>query len=199
MEATQEPVKISNKDKTFKPSFTPCNGKRYAITISPCPSNYEGAVYYNPNFQMKVIIPRIFKVFKHIGSLELYPELNEKGFLHFHGFIWLKDKIKLYKEKIRINTEIGFICLRDLDGSNSWMNYIMKDYDNMFEYFVTTLKTIDNIPITPMTWSNYETEKKVEKKKLKLAYKTDSIGTFCNPETYKSKAYITFHSDGNED
>lgn len=61
----------------------------------------------------------------------LYPELDFKGRLHYHGIVLIHDQIKWYKKVMPSIKIIGFICLKELPKTKdrlNWLTYCMKEW-----------------------------------------------------------------------
>lgn len=150
------------------------NGLTYAWTISPDPKRW----YNFPNARQQYIevLPYIFKAYKNIGDLTIYPELNKKGYIHFHGYLTCKDRIKHAKTKASITESIGFECIKEIDNPQKWKEYVVKDSDIMND----VLKGLCPFPITNESWKRWQSRSKDERKAIKDEGKKRGIMDLLN-------------------
>lgn len=137
------------------------NGNTYALTISPDPKRWFG--FPNCRQQYIEVLPVIHKLFKNIGDYEIVPELNAKGYIHFHGYLTCRDRIKHAKTKAHILETLGIVYMKQIDDPQKWKEYIQKDKELMSEL----LKGTTPFPVTNDSWKRWLCNKKDTKKAVK--------------------------------
>lgn len=92
-----------------------------ALTISPKAYPVEPhklLEIFNRNYISKIRVNYI-----------LFPELDLKGRLHFHGIIERsKDNIKDYLWSIKFLERWTFICVKEIKNMAKWLQYCKKDW-----------------------------------------------------------------------
>lgn len=158
---TEDPFEEKLKG-TWNPRVeSPQNGITYAFTISPNPIRWKG--FPSCRHQYMEVLPDIYKAFKNIGQFELYPELNKKGNIHFHGYLKVCDRYKFLKTKCSIIESIGFMYLKQIDDPAKWKKYILKDYEDM----KVVLEGLCPFPVTNDSWKLWLLSKETRKKERK--------------------------------
>lgn len=120
--------------------------QKLALTISPprrdCYNRFK-----NPNrflyLDDKIQIQSILKYNK-IGGFILYPELDSKGRLHYHGIIRLdsNEKVRFHKHAIHKLRQIGFVDIKPLktfEDNLRWSLYMKKEWG----FTQTVLEIVD--------------------------------------------------------
>lgn len=178
MEATTTDADIIEKKKgTWNPVVNYLtNGITYAFTLSPNPRRWAG--FPNCRQQYIEVVPHIYKAFKNIGELELYPELNANGYIHFHGHLKCKDRIKFAKTKAFIIESLGIMCIKQIDDPDMWNKYIKKDLSLMEE----VLKNLCPFPISNESWKRWLLKKKDNHKAIKAEGKKRGIMDLLSSE-----------------
>lgn len=127
-----------------------------ALTWSPQKQSVE------PQYGLTDFIDKYFKNwFNAMSYIELYPELNLNGALHFHAIIQLKDKIKWYKQLLPYLKHNGFVSIKTIFDVDGWREYLNKDKKNMEH--ICEIK----LPITKEYLNEYITQKRLLYKKAK--------------------------------
>lgn len=129
--AKKDDTQLIKYEGIVKRIRVPQNGVVYALTISPNPKHFEDIM--DPREQVMYLLPKIYKHFKHIGNVILVVELHDSGSVHFHGTICMKDAIKQGRTLNKFVRTIGFMHMRELDGSTKWHEYCQKEADYMRE------------------------------------------------------------------
>lgn len=127
-----------NQPKAYEQKKMFRKGENIAVTITLDPRNFRQT---SPKKQHSSAYPLICKMFKHIGYLTLYVELQQSGQVHYHGWLLLTDHIKLYKMLKTITEQIGIVKMKrpfeqegdERTGVEIWNEYISKDQDVMEE------------------------------------------------------------------
>lgn len=91
----------------------------------------------------------------------LYPELTIQGNLHFHCVIYVKDKIKFYKNTLPKLKDYGFVCVKKIDDLIGWETYCQKDAQFMRAY----LETFKSLPISKAIF-DFENDIQIGKSKV---------------------------------
>lgn len=108
-----------------------------AFTWSPDPSKFSGI---RPEYQFNDTLVFI-KSMASCCYYEIFPELNLSGNIHYHGKIYVYDKVKWYKSvlpKLKYN---GFVCIKG-SINEKWDDYIVKDKDMMTKILKVDLPLI---------------------------------------------------------
>lgn len=131
--------------------------QKLAITISP-PFRDMYKNFAQPNrflfFDDRIQIESIFKYNK-IGRYIIYPELDPKGRLHYHGIVTLShnERVRFHKHAIHKLKLIGFVDIKPLaklKDNLKWIIYIKKEWG-----FTSALLEIDQ----PIMKQNNKTQK----------------------------------------
>lgn len=77
---------------------------------------YAVRIYYN-----------ICRLLTNVAKFELYPELSEKGRLHYHGTIKFDNVFEYYCHILPILSEISNVKLKPIDDIDGWKLYMLKD------------------------------------------------------------------------
>lgn len=94
---------------------------KLALTISP-PKRLD--------IEVKDLLNRYLSLLSRINSrFELYPELDNAGRLHFHGFIW-KNSLS-YPQDLNYMSAIGFIKIKEIFDNKKWLKYCKKEWRTM--------------------------------------------------------------------
>lgn len=124
----------------------------YAITFTLNPHMYK--LLPEDQFEAgKGMLSSLFSSYKKTIVAEFTKSYN----IHFHGIIYSKTKRELY-DKIRKNKILGFICLKQIESYEDWIEYIVKDtsktykelickYPVIFNDYSVPYKLIDDDPI----------------------------------------------------
>lgn len=107
------------------------SGHGYALTISP--PFYRGSPAYK-YAEDCVMIRKLLNGFS--DRYLLFPEFDENARLHYHGSIWIKDKIKFYKTKYLIDKHIGwskFDPFKKKYDNIGWLCYCRKHYTDRMD------------------------------------------------------------------
>ncbi len=131
-----------------------CHTKLYSITISPPASIIDPLILYDNHIK---IIRRWLNSFSEY--YEIVPEFDDNIRLHYHGVVNIKDEVKFYKTKYRIQRQIGFIKIKRLVlfiDHLRWSIYIHKNYYKIVNDFSRII---------------YKKKKRINYKKLKLLKK----------------------------
>lgn len=144
--------------------------KKTAFTWSPNPKKIEN--YINPMWTYQEHMLHLKKLKRCCSTIELYPEFNSNGKLHWHGELTITDKIKWYKQVLPYFQYKGFVCVKEV-FTDKWATYMSKDKDMMEEILEIKL---------PITKSSFTTPKKKETytdlyNKTVLDYLADGVAT----------------------
>lgn len=96
----------------------------YALTISPPESNRDPRKSYSED---RDSITQLMTPFS--DHYMMYPEFTELGRLHYHGLVYVSDKIKFYHTKHLLGI-LGFCMwkpLRKYSDQLNWLIYCMKN------------------------------------------------------------------------
>lgn len=116
--------------------------KPMAITLTTDPRKVTLRDLHNVyTFTLSKIGPYLDRVCK---KWKLYPELNGSGGLHWHGIVWIKNKVAWYHFLHWYNKALGFVLLKDMFAINDgeqwgvsnkrdWTWYIQKDWEDMIQ------------------------------------------------------------------
>lgn len=99
-----------------------------AFTWSPDPKKFAGK---RPMYQFYDTIILIQRAFRHSADYTVWPELNLNGNIHYHGILFMRDKIKFYKFSLPLLKFHGFVLLKDKNINDAWYRYMSKDCVNM--------------------------------------------------------------------
>ena len=110
----------------------------YAITISPPYKPYNSPLFLYQGD--KPLIRKRLNLFSNYYNL--YPELDEKNRLHYHGIIKIKDMIKYRHVKYKLDRELGYIKINKFQTFQDKLRYLlysMKQWPENQHYFKTPI------------------------------------------------------------
>lgn len=95
----------------------------YAFTLNPC-----------DRFQYWEIEDRMIRVIRKVRNFlnrdyimyKIYPEISKGGRIHFHGYIWCNDALKLYRDAIHELGEFSTYEIDTISNEDIWEDYITK-------------------------------------------------------------------------
>lgn len=94
---------------------------KLALTISP-PKRID--------IEVKDLLNRYLSLLSRVNSrFELYPELDNAGRLHFHGYIY-KNSLT-YPQDLNYMSAIGFIKVKEIFDNRKWLKYCKKEWRTM--------------------------------------------------------------------
>lgn len=98
-----------------------------ALTISPRPRLGDTTFHYDQDrFLIRKILNRC------TDHYLIYPELDKNYRLHYHGVVFIKDKIKWFKSsKKTLEVHFGFIkveVIPTFERHFGWIQYMRKDW-----------------------------------------------------------------------
>lgn len=109
------------------------NGKRFAFTQT---FKSTSVTALSPGNQYRQATDLMLHYYRNIVSeMKLYPEFTKTGQIHFHGWITVKDKYKLYAMTKKINEYLGFYKIKDITSDDDWSDYVTKDWEDMQHVF----------------------------------------------------------------
>lgn len=95
----------------------------YAITIT-----FGYLKCKTPGGQFKETISYLTKILDRSCDFKLWPEWRTTtGHIHYHGVVWIKDKIKWFKETLPKISSLGFKLLKKIDNEDKWQKYCVKE------------------------------------------------------------------------
>lgn len=110
-----------------------------AITITFDLKSFKG--YHKPIRQL-IETCDLLRGLRRCSTFTLYPELTLAGNIHYHGFIYVEDRIKWYRQVLPNIKLHGFVCIKEISDYQGWRTYASKDQENM-----TRILKID-LPLT---------------------------------------------------
>lgn len=110
----------------------------YALTISPPARHYAKSIdLYNNDMEH---IRRFLNKFSSYYCL--YPEFDNKFRLHYHGLVYVKDKIKLAHTKYLFDKGFGytkFDIIKSFNDKLKWLLYSTKQWAENSHYFIAPI------------------------------------------------------------
>lgn len=103
----------------------------------------------------------------------LYCELNKSGYLHFHGTLQIKDKIRWYKTILPSMRRFGFVLIKPRPDEG-WGAYISKEAELMSELLEMELPiTQDHILMKAIKKTKSVVKKQISMDILKFCIDSD--------------------------
>lgn len=100
-----------------------------AFTWSPNPKLFRSI---DPQVQFCETMQTIKYLANCCNKLYIYPELNQNGRIHYHGVLYITDKVKWYKSVLPKFKYTGFVMIKT-EINEHWDEYIKKDSAMMEE------------------------------------------------------------------
>lgn len=154
-------MEVSKKNKYNLEGYT-------AFTWVPDPKE----IGISPKFQYCDTLGSIRNLNMCCEKYVIYPECTKQGNIHFHGILKINDKVKWYKKVLPSFKYHGYVCIKNQDINDQWVDYISKDYNDSFKIY--------NIKV-PIAM------KKVERK-INLPY-------MCNECTFTPELFMDYFMD----
>ena len=107
-----------------------------ALTWTPRPRNLT------PIEQFNCYLPTLRMLKQCSDKYAIFVELNKSGYVHFHGSVLIRDRIRWYKHVLPAFRNWGFVLIKT-DPDQGWTDYCSKEADMMSELLELEL------PITP--------------------------------------------------
>jgi len=119
----------------------------YSVTISPRYKTIEPVMLHE---DYRIDIQKLFNRFS--DRYQLIPEFDENVRLHYHGIVYVKDIIKMFRSKNKLDKTVGFVKYKKLntfEDQLKWLMYCNKNYYKIKDYF-------DKIIFHPRKRINYK-------------------------------------------
>lgn len=95
----------------------------YAITIT-----FGYLKCKTPQGQFMETIGYITKILNRSCEFRIWPEWRvTTGHIHYHGTVWIKDKIKWFKDTIPKLNSLGYKLIKKIDDESKWETYCKKE------------------------------------------------------------------------
>lgn len=75
-----------------------------------------------------VIFPHLQKCCE---TFMIFPEFTKKGNLHYHGMLMINNRPKWYSTVLPIFNRKGFTCIKSINDSDKWYEYMSKEVSMM--------------------------------------------------------------------
>lgn len=125
-----------------------------ALTISPKPLDYDVNLLFQAYMNRYISYIKV----KYI----LYPEMDLKGRLHFHGILERNEEnIKAYNWTIKFLQNWCFICVKEITSMGNWIKYCKKEW-KITKKLLRLKNPISNKLQNPINIFDYPEFKKIE-------------------------------------
>lgn len=178
-------IKKSNKKKITEEERKARMAKAegFAITIT-----FSKLLARTPNGMFKETIPELSRVLWLSTDFLIWPEWRlATGDIHYHGVIYIHDKIKWHKSTLPSLKRFGFFKIKPIDNYDKWIKYCTKeeqiatDITNVKLPIETSIKLVASKKKGPKHWTisdwyeNVEKEIETQEEKVQDPYGSEKI------------------------